>query len=380
MPQVSLLASPVAVQMAMDEFAELGRRAFLKRYAFEKSLKYMVINPRTGELCDSKAIAGVAFGKQFPELGPLTGTDFVGAESTVELLMQSLGFEVQRVAGHWTEQEVQEAIEDYFQMLRMESEGIGFNKSEHNANLRQKLNNRSKGSVELKHQNISAVLASLELPYINGYKPRSNAQLLLRQQVQMYVLSHAPWISKIVDSLEEVKTPAQISYLSVLVDAPSKIDSDPTNLQSIDRVRLPRKLDFVARDEANRRLGRAGEEWALGYEEYRLVTAGMETLVPGVDWVSESKGDGAGFDILSFEDHSQHRFIEVKTTNAGLMTSFVLSRNELERSREEGDQFYLYRVFNFSTNPQLYMLRGDLTQKLHLKPMDYRASFREIVS
>lgn len=51
-------------------------------------------------------------------------------------------------------------------------------------------NGRSKSSVELKHQNISAVLDALGLPYINGYKPRGNSQLLLRKSVQAYVLKH----------------------------------------------------------------------------------------------------------------------------------------------------------------------------------------------
>lgn len=71
MPQLSLLKSPAAVQAALDEFAQLGRTAFLQRYGYGKSRDYLVRNPRNGEHCDSKAIAGVAFGKQFPNQGPL---------------------------------------------------------------------------------------------------------------------------------------------------------------------------------------------------------------------------------------------------------------------------------------------------------------------
>ena len=54
--------------------------------------------------------------------------------------------------------------------------------------LRKQLNGRSKASVELKHQNISAVLTGLGLPFIQGYKPRGNSQLLLRKAVQEYVI------------------------------------------------------------------------------------------------------------------------------------------------------------------------------------------------
>lgn len=47
--------------------------------------------------------------------------------------------------------------------------------------------------------------------------------------------------------------------------------------------------------------------------------------------------------------------------------------------KEAGDQFYLYRVFQFRDGPRLFTLSGDLAQHVHLKPTDYRASFREIV-
>ena len=59
-------------------------------------------------------------------------------------------------------------------MLAMELRDEPFNKAEHNRNLQKFLNNRTKGAVELKHQNISAVLIELGYPYIDGYKPRYN--------------------------------------------------------------------------------------------------------------------------------------------------------------------------------------------------------------
>lgn len=75
----------------------------------------------------------------------------------------------------------------------------------------------------------------------------------------------------------------------------------------------------------------------------------------------------------------QHRFIEVKTTNGGMGSSFLVSHNELEFSKEVGEQFYLYRVFQFRQGPRLFTLTGDLAQHVYLKPTDYRASFRGMV-
>lgn len=380
MPQLSLLKSPAAVQAALDEFAQLGRTAFLQRYGYGKSRDYLVRNPRNGEHCDSKAIAGVAFGKQFPNQGPLKAEDFSGGEATVVPLLQSLGYEVIRIGEDWSEQEVHSTVTDYFEMLRLEADGLAYKKTDHNEALRKQLNGRSKASVELKHQNISAVLAGLGLPFIAGYKPRGNSQLLLRKSVQEYITRHHALVGKIVDALEEVKTPAQKTYSAVLVESPRKEERQPLVVPCQSRQRLPRKLDYAARDEANRKLGRTGEQWVIGYEQHRLFEAGHPELFQRLEWIADTQGDGAGYDILSFENEQKHRFIEVKATNGGIATSFVISHNELEFSQEMEEQFCLYRVFQLGSDPRLFVLRGDLSQQLHLSPLDFRASFRIISS
>lgn len=377
MPQLSLLKSPTAVQAAMDEFSDLGRVVFLKRYGFGKSREYMVRNPRTGEPCDSKAIVGVAFGKQFPNQGALAEEDFSGGEMTVVPLLQALGFDVMRVGEDWTEDEVHATVTDYFDMLRLEADGVAYNKSGHNETLRNQLRGRSKASVELKHQNISAILNGMGLPFIQGYKPRGNSQLLLRKAVQDYVFRHSADVIKIVDGLEEVKTPAQKTYSAVLVESPLMEERQKLVASTRSRLRLPRKFDYAARDEANRKLGRLGEDWVIGYEQHRLTEMGHPELFQSLEWISDTQGDGAGYDILSFESDVLHRYIEVKSTNGGIASSFIVSHNELEFSAEAGDQFYLYRVFQLSGEPKLFILRGDLSSQLYLKPLDYRASFRE---
>ncbi len=377
MSQLSQIRSPAAVQAAIDEFVQLGRTKFLEVHGFGKSRDFLVRDLKTGTDCDSKAIAGVAYGKQFPELGALKADSFSGGEATVVPLLTGLGFTIIRIGEDWSEAEVQATVRDYFQMLRAEADGAAFNKSEHNKALRKLLSGRSKSSVELKHQNISAVLEAMGLPYINGYKPRGNSQLLLRKSVQAYVLKNQHVVGAIVDALEEVKLPGEKSYLAALVAPPSREDLVRGPVST--RQRLPRKLDFAARDEANRTLGRAGEQWVIEFEQQRLIDMGSPELFQRIDWVSDTRGDGAGFDILSFEDETNHRFIEVKTTNGGLASSFLVSHNELEFSKETNEQFYLYRVFQFRDGPRLFMLSGDLTQHVHLKPTDYRASFRSVL-
>ncbi|MBI6706336.1 DUF3883 domain-containing protein [Pseudomonas viridiflava] len=376
MSRIFRLQSPEAVQVAMDEFTEMGREGFLKRYGYGQSRDFLVRNPKNGDLCDSKAIAGVAYGKQYLNEGALAAKAFSGGEKTVVPTLEALGYEIVRIGADWSEEEVDAAVAEYFRMLQLEAEDARYNKTEHNSALRKKLNNRTKGSVEMKHSNISAVLSDLGLPFINGYKPRGNTQLLLRKAVQAFLNGHVSTVSKIVDALEEVKSPGEKNYKAVLVEPPSFRPS--LNMSKTERrERVPRRFDYAARDEANRSLGRAGEEWVMGFEKHRLTELGVPELFDQVDWVSDRLGDGAGYDILSLDKDGLYRYIEVKTTNGSFETSFVISHNELEFSQEVAERFYLYRLFQFRRDPKLFILNGDISKQLSLKALDFRASFRE---
>jgi hypothetical protein len=377
--ELSRLQSPAAIQAALDEFSRLGRTEFLAKYGFGKSREFMVRDGKTGQLADSKAIVGAAFGYQFPDQGALKPGVFSGGEATVVPRLKQLGFEVVRIGEDWTSDEVHATVVSYFEMLRLEAAQQPYVKAEFNAELRQELRGRSKGSVELKFANISAVLHGLELPFIKGYKPRNNAQLLLRQVVQQYISTQPALVSHVVDAMEEVKTPDQQAFHASLVDPPA-IETVLQVPKGEPKLRLPRKTNWAQRDEVNRSLGRAGEQWVIGFEQRRLVDAGYPELFQQLDWVSDRLGDGAGYDILSHDRPGEHRFIEVKTTNGGHASSFIISRNELDFAQEAGDAFHLYRVFQFREQPKLYILKGLLADQLFLEPIDYRASFRRLVN
>lgn len=368
------IRDPTAIRAAMDEYDRVGRTYFLEKYGFGKAREYMLRDSATGRLYDSKAIVGAAYGYAFPGQTHLRAENFSGGESTVEHLLSSLGFEVVRIGQDWSREEVEATVRDYFEMLRLEACGQVFNKSEHNEQLRQKLRARSKGSIEMKHQNISAVLDQLGLPFIRGYKPRANFQELLREVVLALVQHAQPALQKIVDAIEEQIEPGNRTYSGVLVEPPVP-ESMPVPKR---RQRLPRKLDYASRDERNRNLGRNGESWVLGFEEGRLKEANRPELASRIDWVSERCGDGTGYDIMSFEEDEMTRFIEVKTTNGGSLTPFIISQNELEFSEETEDAFCLYRVFEFAKSPKLFIVRGALNHALHLEALDYRARLRAI--
>jgi hypothetical protein len=74
------------------------------------------------------------------------------------------------MAADWTDAENDVIVADYFDMLRDELNGRPYSKADHNRALQSQIN-RARGSIEFKHQNISAVLMALGETWITGYKP-----------------------------------------------------------------------------------------------------------------------------------------------------------------------------------------------------------------
>jgi len=89
---LSELTDRNAVLAAIREYDALGQQAFLKKYGFAPARRFRLLH--NGNSYDSKAIAGAAFGYQFPDRGPLKSSEFSGGEETVRPLLEGLGFKV----------------------------------------------------------------------------------------------------------------------------------------------------------------------------------------------------------------------------------------------------------------------------------------------
>ena len=153
----------------------------------------------------------------------------------------------------WSRDEVEVTVADYFDMLRQELGGLPVNKAEHNERLRRLLGNRSRGSVEFKHANISAVLTLYGYPYIDGYKPRFNFQALLEQVVLEYLDLHRDFFEPLVTG--PVLNPTTSPDPSAL-DMNRLVETPPEAMRISHTVWSPTaklsRFDFVARDAANR--------------------------------------------------------------------------------------------------------------------------------
>jgi len=270
-----------------------------------------------------------------------------------------------KIGTNWHDDELDAIVADYFDMLAADLAGRPYVKSRHSASLMAQID-RTHGSVEFKHQNVSAVLDELGLPWIPGYKPRRNYQNTIFDAIDRYLTKHP-------DILDAVPNSPPHLFDDIFVAPPILT---PANEQIPERLReLVRKFDPAERDQRNRSLGKAGEAFVLDLEQRRLTEAARTDLAKNVRWVAAEDGDGAGYDILSFSTGGEARLIEVKTTNGTARTPFFLTRNECALARERPTDWRIYRLHLFVKQPQIFTITPPLENAVNLRPETWRAFF-----
>jgi hypothetical protein len=272
---------------------------------------------------------------------------------------------------NWTREEVEATVASYFSMLHAELLGMPYSKADHRRKLQPLLNGRSEQSIEFKHVNISAILIELGFPFISGYKPRSNYQGLLFDAVSEWLKGDAEIQRVAAKDVDKIaKMPTVENILQALTESPRQANFKNRRKAQIKR-HLGSAINYLEREAANRSLGLAGEEFVINYERARLIHVGAEALASKIEHVSKTRGDGEGFDVLSFEKSGGRRLIEVKTTKYGAHAPFYVSRNELDVSKTESKRYHLYRVFEFRDQPRLFTLRGALSSTCKLNAANY---------
>lgn len=352
-----------AVIAAMVECRHLGREKFRTHYGFDEAASYILRHD--GIEYDSKPILAVAHKYQFPGEGPLKN-NFSGGKSHAARHLARLGFSVDGVTlgpNDWRLDEVEIIVEEYFDMMKAASAGA-LNKTARFRALEQRLVGRNQSSLSRKCSNISSILHKLGLPWLRGFTPLPNVQTLL-EAVIIDAISDRPNVIE--------NDPPAITALHLSNDLEVAPPSEGV-LKSVTHSREACRVDYAERDERNRKLGRAGEQWAVEYFRHALVEHNRADLADRVDWVSQSQGDGLGYDIAAFDPNGTPIFVEVKTTNGAIGAPFVISAGELVASRELGTSFRLMRIFDFGGDPRFYLLAGDLGLSCQLVPQAYRAA------
>ncbi len=279
------------------------------------------------------------------------------------------------MSSDWTPEEVAATVAAYLRMLSMDLAGQSYNKAEHRRALHRLLPNRSDKAIEFKHSNISAAMEELGFPFIRGYLPRRNFQRkALIEEIGRQLAVH-PQLDDV--AARAVEMPAEVPLVEhfdrILVDAP-RLEMRERPLEPYRPSALVQR-DYLAREARNRSLGRAGEEFVMHYERWRLIQRGKEKLADRIEHTAKVRGDGAGYDILSFDESGRERFIEVKTTAYAKETPFFITNGELEFANAHEQEFRIYRVFEFRRAARLFELGGRPDRHCRLDATTYRASF-----
>lgn len=269
----------------------------------------------------------------------------------------------------WTEAEISAVVDSYFQMLASEKAGIAYSKADNWRRL-MTIVHRSKGSIERKLQNISAVLDVLGAQWINGYKPLAHYQDALVPAVERNIRREPNFLYP----ASADTPPLVLNDDAIFVAPPQFTDLDQVLPPAIRR--LVGKFDPAERDARNRDLGKAGEKFVLEFERIRLRHAGREDLADNVRWVTDLDGDGYGYDVRSFEPDGQERLLEIKTTCGHERTPFWLTKREVDVSAERSDRYRVRRVFHFRNRVRMFEIAPPLEDALFMTPTMYSAEPR----
>ena len=277
----------------------------------------------------------------------------------------------------WSREEVEATVADYLHMWMLEQAGQAYSKTAHRNALLPKLNGRTPAAVEMKHQNISAIMMEHGWQNIPGYKPRGNYQHLLADVVADRIMDDRKFDRAAEIAAEQpAETPLLATIAGILVERPSVSHAARSERAPYFVTQRPNlKRDYLDREARNASLGKAGEAFVVEFEQRRLHELGKKKLAEKVEHVAATQGDGMGYDVRSFDATGGERFIEVKTTAGGKQTPFFISRNELEFSKAFSEQFHLYRVFEFRKSPHLFDLPGAVERNCLLDPVSYVGRF-----
>ena len=116
----------------------------------------------------------------------------------------------------------------------------------------------------------------------------------------------------------------------------------------------PIKIDFPKLNEHRHNIGELGELYIFEKEQNHLISQGKISKSKEIIHISLNS-DSEGYDIISFTDAGERKYIEVKTTTGNEFEPFYLSNSEME-AMNRLNNYWIYRVYNFNID----LKKGDL--------------------
>ncbi len=135
-------------------------------------------------------------------------------------------------------------------------------------------------------------------------------------------------------------------------------------------------VDFQGKAKEQKDLGDKGESLV----KQREIEVLMEKKLYDKAALVEIVQDGKGFDVYSFDEFGNEKYIEVKTTTGNEYSPFFLSENEIEFMRFNQNHYCIYRVYNYDEENnygEFYELSGDIESQLLMKPIQFRVLIKK---
>lgn len=110
-----------------------------------------------------------------------------------------------------------------------------------------------------------------------------------------------------------------------------------------------RKMDYERINKERKLIGNAGEELVYK-DQIEFVKTHAPEYLKSVRHVSKLDGDGAGYDICSFNADKKLVYIEVKSTTGKKETPFYMTASEYAFFELHKDNYIISRVYEFDMN------------------------------
>lgn len=175
--------------------------------------------------------------------------------------------------------------------------------------------------------------------------------LMLAQNIIWYAMKYEP-------TKKDDKTP--IKQIKVKHGTLTQSHYKPVVLEK------GKTTDYEKAQKEKAKIGLLGEEVVIQHENERLFKIGKKA-----ELVSKTKGDGLGYDVLSYNDDGSKRYIEVKSTNSSERTTFYITATELAACKKYGEAYYIYRLYKENGEWQISYYQGKEVEALCNCPYQY---------
>lgn len=127
---------------------------------------------------------------------------------------------------------------------------------------------------------------------------------------------------------------------------------------------ISKDTDYIGKAISDKELGNTGELLVATYEANKLKSIGLPELAKKVKVVEK---DGLGYDVLSFREDGNPKFIEVKTTKNAAHFPFKITLNEKLFMEQNLGNYYIYRLYEYNLDTDtanFYIIENSLEELL----------------